>query len=84
MLRLVFNILNGDLEQGDMKYIRGLQDALRGMKTGGKRRALIPPEQGYLSTSLQPQPPTFATQRQLQNHAREPLMFELQLLHIRN
>lgn len=63
--------------------IPGLQDAVKGMKVGGKRRALVPPAQGYISSTLQPQPPTFATQRQLLNHANEPLLFELQLLNIR-
>ena len=30
----------------------------------------------------EPQPPTFATQRQLQNHCTEPLLFEVEMLRI--
>jgi hypothetical protein len=29
-----------------------------------------------------PQPPTFATKRQLVNHCREPLLFEVALLRV--
>lgn len=70
--------------QGDEGVIPGLQDAVRGMQAGGKRRALVPPELGFVNDTLQPQPPTFATKRQLLNHSKEALMFELQLLAIRS
>lgn len=45
---------------------------------------LIPPELGYVDGSgqQQPQPPTFATKRQLANHSKEPLLFEVQLLKV--
>ena len=71
--------------QGSGEVIPGLEEVLVGMRTGGKRRALIPPELGYASnpSRLQPQPPTFATKRQLLNHANEPLLFEVQLVRIR-
>ena len=70
--------------QGDEKIIKGLQEAVRGMQPGGKRRVLVPPELGFVDDSMQPQPPTFATKRQLLNHSKEPLMFEILLLAIRN
>ena len=48
-----------------------------------QRRALIPPSAGYSDCDNQePQPPTFATKRQLVNHCKEPLMFEVQLLRV--
>jgi len=71
--------------QGDKSVIPGLQDAILGMKAGGKRRVLVPAELGYASgMDLQPTPPTYAAQRQVLNHSKEALMFELQLVKIRN
>lgn len=46
-------------------------------------RALIPPEQGYSNCNLnEPQPPTFATKRQLINYCKGPLLFEIALLRV--
>jgi len=70
------------LQLGSGELIEGLEDALIGMQQGGKRRVLVPPEAGYVSSVLQPQPPTFATKRQLANHSSEPLLFEIQLLRV--
>ena len=71
--------------QGTRDLIPGLEEALVGMKPGAKRRAMIPPQLGYsgANAELQPQPPTFATKRQLLNHSNEALLFEVQLLKIR-
>eukprot|EP00882_Tetradesmus_deserticola_P018313 GHRQ01019672.1.p1 GENE.GHRQ01019672.1~~GHRQ01019672.1.p1 ORF type:complete len:231 (+),score=80.59 GHRQ01019672.1:164-856(+) len=70
------------LQLGSGNIIDGLQDALVGMRQGGKRRVLVPPELGYVSSVLQPQPPTFATKRQLANHSSESLLFEIELLRV--
>ncbi|KAL6888309.1 hypothetical protein ACP4OV_009335 [Aristida adscensionis] len=64
------------------EMIRGLKDVLIGMKVGGKRRALIPPEVGYINETLQPIPEEFGPRRSLLSHAKEPLVFEVQLLKI--
>lgn len=70
--------------QGNPDIIQGLQDTVAGMQAGGKRRSLIPPTAAYKAgADLQPVLPTFATQRQLLNHAAEPLIFEVQLLRVR-
>ena len=69
---------------GSGTLIPGLEEVFTGMQPGGKRRVLVPPELGYADASLQPQPPTFATKRQLENHKGEPLLFELQLLKVRS
>ncbi|KAJ1278393.1 hypothetical protein BS78_04G076000 [Paspalum vaginatum] len=68
------------LPLGGEEMIRGLRDVLIGMKAGGKRRALIPPEVGYTSETLKPVPEEFGPRRSLLSHAKEPLVFEVQLL----
>ena len=73
------------LQLDDSITVAGLVEAMEGMKEGGKRRILVPPQYGYVNgLTKEPKMPTFATQRQLQNHSSEPLLFELQLLRIIN
>ncbi|KAI0502374.1 hypothetical protein KFK09_017323 [Dendrobium nobile] len=62
------------------EVIQGLKDVLVGMKVGGKRRALIPPSLGYIYEDLKPIPDEFGPRRSLLSHAKEPLVFEVQLL----
>ncbi|XP_034678101.1 peptidyl-prolyl cis-trans isomerase FKBP16-1, chloroplastic [Vitis riparia] len=62
--------------------IKGLKDVLVGMKVGGKRRALIPPSVGYINENLKPIPDEFGPRRSLFSHAKEPLVFEVQLLKV--
>ncbi|XVF77003.1 hypothetical protein PTKIN_Ptkin14bG0005200 [Pterospermum kingtungense] len=64
------------------QIIKGLKDVLTGMRVGGKRRALIPPSVGYIDENLQPIPDEFGPRRSLLSHAKEPLIFEVQLLKI--
>nr|ACG47349.1 FK506 binding protein [Zea mays] len=70
------------LALGGEEMIRGLRDVLIGMKSGGKRRALIPPEAGYVSETLKPIAEEFGPRRSLLSHAKEPLVFEVQLLKV--
>lgn len=66
-----------DLKSGNV--ILGLKEAIVGMKKNGKRRVLVPPELGYLNDGkMQPQMPTFATKRQVENHKSEALLFEVE------
>ncbi|KAF5839721.1 hypothetical protein DUNSADRAFT_18721 [Dunaliella salina] len=68
----------GSPEAGPM--IPGLAEILMRMRQGGKLRAYIPPELGWKDCkTMEPQPPTFATKRQLCNHNREPLLMEIAL-----
>lgn len=72
------------LLQGKHEVIQGLEQVVAGMRVGGKRRAIIPPEAGYVNPdSDAPQLPTFSAMRQVLNHAKEPLLFEIQLLRSR-
>ncbi|KAL3631641.1 hypothetical protein CASFOL_024625 [Castilleja foliolosa] len=66
----------------DEQIIRGLKEVLIGMKVGGKRKALIPPSVGFISDTLQPIPEEFGPRRSLLSHAKEPLVFEVQLLKV--
>ncbi|PRW58033.1 peptidyl-prolyl cis-trans FKBP-type [Chlorella sorokiniana] len=71
------------LQLGDGSTVAGLEEALLGSRAGTKLRVLVPPELGYqASPGAVPQMPTFATQRQLENHKSEPLLFEVQLLRV--
>jgi FKBP-type peptidyl-prolyl cis-trans isomerase len=71
---------------GAPAVIRGLEEALVGLREGARFRVLVPPELGYTdggAGGLGPLPPTFATKRQLLNHAREPLLFEVEVLKVK-
>ncbi|KAH6822763.1 FKBP-like peptidyl-prolyl cis-trans isomerase family protein [Perilla frutescens var. hirtella] len=70
------------LRLDEVQMIKGLKEVLTGMKIGGKRRALIPPSVGYTSEALQPVPEEFGPRRSLLSHAKEPLIFEVQLLKV--
>ncbi|KAH7442654.1 hypothetical protein KP509_03G097800 [Ceratopteris richardii] len=67
----------------DGKMIPGLKSVLVGMKPGGKRRAIVPPNAGYVTEDLEPQPTEFGPKRSLLSHSKEPLLFEVQLLKIK-
>jgi len=68
----------------DGRLIPGLDELLTGMRPGEKRRALVPPELGYVGKGMEPQPPEFGQKRQVEVHAREPLVFEVKLIKVRN
>lgn len=67
---VAFQVGSGDL-------IPGLDAALVGTRAGEKLRVLVKPENGYLSPQSEPRPPTWSVKRQLQQHAQEPLLFEI-------
>lgn len=50
---------------GSGKVISGIEAAVRSMKIGGIRRVVIPPSQGYQSTSQEPIPPNFFDRQRL-------------------
>lgn len=53
---------------GDGSIVPGLEEAMRGMKVGGRRRALVPPELGYKGTTKQgPIPIEFASFQRFKN-----------------
>ncbi|KAJ3708328.1 hypothetical protein LUZ61_012033 [Rhynchospora tenuis] len=50
---------------GSGKVIPGIEAAVKSMKVGGILRAVIPPSQGYQSTSQEPIPPNFFDRQRL-------------------
>ena len=78
---------NGDPDEFTLgpkgTLISGLDDVLTGMRPGEKRRALVPPELGYVKKGAAPQPPEFGQKRQVETHASEPLVFEVKLIKTR-
>ena len=73
----------------DERVISGLREVLMECKAGSQVRLLVQPENGYTplqamaSDEREPSMPTYATRRQLANHASEPLLFEVQVSKIR-
>ncbi|GIL92722.1 hypothetical protein Vretimale_11763 [Volvox reticuliferus] len=57
--------------------------ALVGMRQGGKRRVLVPPRLGWVDDKVGPRPDTFGGQRRLAGHKDEPLLFEAELIRVR-
>jgi len=71
------------LALGGGQVAPGIKAALVGARPGYRIRALIPPELGWSTNpDLLPSPPTFATKRQLQVHAKEPLLLEILVLRV--
>jgi len=69
---------------GSNRLVPGIEDALSGMREGGRRRVLVPANIGYdPDVKLEPVPPGFAARRQVINHRSEPLIFEIEVLKIR-
>ncbi|XP_050375262.1 peptidyl-prolyl cis-trans isomerase FKBP17-1, chloroplastic [Argentina anserina] len=50
---------------GSGKVISGIETAVKSMKVGSLRRIVIPPSQGYQSTSQEPIPPNFFDRQRL-------------------
>ncbi|GLC35668.1 hypothetical protein PLESTF_001662800 [Pleodorina starrii] len=57
--------------------------ALVGMRQGGRRRVLVPPQLGWVDDKVGPRPDTFGGQRRLVGHRDEPLLFEAELVRVR-
>ncbi|KAE7995974.1 hypothetical protein FH972_000725 [Carpinus fangiana] len=82
---------------GSGKVISGIEAAVRSMKVGGIQRVIIPPSQGYQSTSQEPLPPNFFDRQRLFTTIFNPtrlangegstlgtLIFDVELVNVRH
>ncbi|KAL5549109.1 hypothetical protein UlMin_004340 [Ulmus minor] len=82
---------------GSGKVISGIETAVKSMKVGGIRRIIIPPSQGYQTTSQEPIPPNFFDRQRLFTTIFNPtrlangegstlgtLIFDIELLSLRH
>ncbi|GMH40693.1 hypothetical protein BSKO_08597 [Bryopsis sp. KO-2023] len=68
---------------GDESLITGVTEILTGIRAGAKLRAEIPPQVGYVTADMEPSPPTYAAKRQILNHRKENLLFEIKVLKVK-
>jgi hypothetical protein len=61
LFELLSKLRSSSIYQIYMQVISGIEAAVRSMKVGGIRRVIIPPSQGYQSTSQEPIPPNVFT-----------------------
>jgi len=69
---------------GTTRLPRAVAPCVVGMRKGGIRRILVPPELGWVDDGVFPQPDTFAARRRMLNYRDEPLLFEVEVVRVRN
>eukprot|EP01026_Neomeris_dumetosa_P065309 TRINITY_DN62657_c0_g1_i4.p1 TRINITY_DN62657_c0_g1~~TRINITY_DN62657_c0_g1_i4.p1 ORF type:complete len:279 (+),score=30.23 TRINITY_DN62657_c0_g1_i4:59-895(+) len=75
-----FSFVLGDMNAVPVAVTYGMQ----GMRQGGKRRILVPPQLGWVGDrkQIQLQPDNFGGSRRLAGHKDEPLLFEVDLVKV--
>ena len=68
--------------KGD-KVIEGVKKAMIGMRVGGTRRVIVPPNLGYVSDDLAPKPVDWGRQTQIQRAKNKNFVIELRLKTLR-
>lgn len=73
---------------GKGEVVEGFERGVDGMKIGGRRRFVVPASMGYVEgvgvRKPGPIPPEWGGRRALDSHKKEPLIFEVQVVRIRN
>ncbi|CAE7199507.1 Mob4 [Symbiodinium sp. CCMP2592] len=69
-------------DKGD-KVIEGIKKALIGMRVGGTRRVIVPPNLGFVSDDLAPKPNDWGRQRQIDRFKKKDWVIELRLKALR-
>jgi len=73
-------------------FVLGAKDSLPraaapcvvGMRKGGVRRILIPPNLGWVSNDVGPKADSYGASRRLENYRDGPLLLELEIVRVRN
>ncbi|CAM9412067.1 unnamed protein product [Phaeothamnion confervicola] len=69
------------------RVIRGVDVGVRGMRQGGKRRLIVPPDLAYVGgvgdDKPGPVPTGFGPRRQITNRKNEPLLFDIEVTRVR-
>eukprot|EP00170_Pyropia_yezoensis_P004756 contig_19386_g4770 len=74
------------IHHGNGQTILGVEEALHGMRVGGRRRVVIPPALGYTNSGLGPVPPRTTTRRALNktlNEGNGLVVIDLELVSMR-
>ena len=66
-----------------VQLLPAVEQAISGMRVGGKRRILVPPALGFTSASTLPQPTSAAAGRRLKTVENKPFLFEIEVIRIR-
>lgn len=72
---------------GDQSVVPGLQEMIKTMHVGGKRRAVLPPSIGYQTATMKPTPADFPSMRRLRSvleTSRDAtIVFDVELLKVK-
>ncbi|CAN0064873.1 unnamed protein product [Heterosigma akashiwo] len=70
---------------GKKQVPRAVEMGMEGMREGGMRKILVPPNLGWESLQSLPQPDTFSAKRKLTRivETQSPLLFEVELVRVR-
>lgn len=69
---------------GETPLPRAVTPCVVGMKKGSVRRILVPPNLGWVNDDVVPRPDSFGAARRLINYKDGPLLFEIEVVKVRN
>lgn len=69
---------------GAANFPRAVTPCVVGMRKGGIRRILVPPNLGWVDDSVVPKPDSFGAARRLENYRDGPLLFEIEVVRVSN
>lgn len=73
-----------DCVLGTTPLPRAVAPCVVGMRRGGVRRILVPPNLGWTDENVFPRPDSFGAARRLENYKDGPLLFEIEVVRVRD